>query len=157
MKIKHIVKPNQDICPKNYTDLAQNCTRSINLVTPLIKTRQGLEIKKTVSMKHDGNFEINIFEKFPEEKETLLMTYKIKDIQESLFALISDKITTKPKIDLKFKQNKRGFISLKVITIIYLNKTNRLISPTLKYYTLLSIKDQMVLLNIYIIIIKIAQ
>ena len=117
MKFEHYISKNQTLCPHNYTDLAENCTRKLNRSAVLLKARGGIDFSKTISFKHDGNFDIYIYQRFPGEPikdGKLIMVFKISDIQESLYALINDNIKTKPTIDLKFKINRKGFLSLTV-------------------------------------------
>ena len=120
IKLKHIEHENttQEICADDFDGLAEHCNRKLNKAAPLFKIRHGLDISKTVSMKHDGNFDIFVYERFPGEEENLLMTYKIRGIQESLAALRADNITSKPKVNLKFKLNKRGSVGLTVKLIL---------------------------------------
>jgi len=121
MKLRNVESKGQAYCEKEFKGIAENCTRKISFTAPLFKARSGIDISKSITLNHDGNFDILIYQRFPEDKEneTHILTFKVRDIQESLYALRHDNITTKPKINLKFHLDKCGFVSLKVIIFVF--------------------------------------
>jgi len=115
IRLKNNEDENRPLCSDDFDGLAEHCIRKLNKAATLFKVRHGLDISKTVSMKHDGNFDVFVYQRFPGEEEKLLITYKITDIRESLSSLLKDGINYKPKVNLRFKLNRRGSVSLTVI------------------------------------------
>lgn len=105
---------NQQLCEENKEDLAIDCVRKLSKNTTLYNVRQGLNSGKTVGLKHDGDIIANIYEKFEDsQEEKLIMRYSITGIQPVLQEMSNEGITTNPKINLRFKQDGSGLISLK--------------------------------------------
>jgi hypoxia up-regulated 1 len=126
LKNLHVNNPEAPlpVCP----DLSQNNTNSTNPVvsdepcfrkldknTTLYKIRHGgSELSRTVSFRYDNDIIAEVFERFENENvEKLLMTYKIQGMQEVVSNMKKDNIPGLPKLNLKFKLDSRGILSLK--------------------------------------------
>ena len=101
----------QKLCADDLEDLALDCMRKLNKSASLYKVRHLYETAKTVSMRHDGDFEVYVYERFPGEETKLLLKYDIADVQASLPTLVKDGINDKPKVHLRFNLNRKGLIS----------------------------------------------
>ena len=116
MIIKLQNSPHNETFPicSDEVDFAHECVRKLNKTASLYRVRHGYDISKTVSLKHDGDFDISVYQKFPEEEMKLLVNYKITDLYASLDFMKKEQITDKPKVNLRFVLNKRGMLSFKV-------------------------------------------
>jgi len=116
MIIKLQNSPHNETFPicSDEVDFAHECVRKLNKTASLYRVRHGYDISKTVSLKHDGDFDISVYQKFPEEEMKLLVNYKITDLYASLDFMKNEQITDKPKVNLRFVLNKRGMLSFKV-------------------------------------------
>lgn len=104
-----------NICEDNHEGLASDCTRKLSRNTTLFKQLQGVDKARTVSFKHDSDFYVNIYEKFEDSDEKLLMTYNITGFNKTIESMLNQNITTQPKVHLRFKLNAQGSIKLTVI------------------------------------------
>ncbi len=123
LKLRNDQNSTQSLCADDHEDLAMDCMRRLNKSASLYKVRHTLETAKTVTMRHDGNFEVFLYERFPGEEAKLLTKYELMDVQDSLQALKDDGVNDKPKVHLRFKLNKKGLVSLAVLYfLIYLHR-----------------------------------
>lgn len=117
IKLVHYLKENETLCPEIQEDLALNCTRTLNKETILYKIRHGFDIARTVSFKHESDFDILVYEKFEQsEKENHVFTLRISGVNKVFQDAVGKRI--KPnnhKIHLRFKLDKNGFLDLNVI------------------------------------------
>jgi hypoxia up-regulated 1 len=114
IKLKHN-ETEENICPENQTELALNCTRKLEKNATVYKVRSGLDLGRTVSLKHDGDFSVEVFQKFEDsDEEALLATYQVTEIAKILKEMTNENISTPPKINLRFKTDAKGLITLKV-------------------------------------------
>jgi hypoxia up-regulated 1 len=117
LRLNHLIdEENKDfkLCGDSIEDFAFDCIRHLNKNTTIYNIRQGLDLGRVVSFKHDGNILATIFEKFEDsDEETLLATYKITGLPNILTEMKNENITTLPKIHLRFKQDSNGILTLK--------------------------------------------
>jgi molecular chaperone DnaK (HSP70) len=105
---------NQSECDETNEDLAVDCVRKLQKNTTLYKLRQDLNLARTVSFKHDGDVVASIYEKFEDStEEKLIVRYKILGIQQILKEMVNENVTSNPKINLRFKQDGSGVVTLK--------------------------------------------
>lgn len=115
LKLKNInATENQTICSETQEDLAFDCIRPLNKSALLYKIRHGYDIVKTVSLRHDGDFEVYSYDRFPGEEARLLTRYDVTGVQDSLQTLKENNISDKPKVHLRFKLGRNGLLSLAV-------------------------------------------
>lgn len=104
----------QPLCDEGKEDFAVDCVRKLQKSKLLYNIRQGLNVAKTVGFKHDGDIVASIYEKFEDNsEEKLVMRYTITGVQPILKQMLNDNVLTNPKINLRFKQDGSGLISLK--------------------------------------------
>ena len=115
LKIQHTLNDTEPICEDDFEDLAIECTRKLNKSALLYRVRHGYDTFKTVSLKHDGDFDVLVYEKFPGEEAKLIVRHEIIGVKDVLKTLRNDGITDKPKVHLKFHLNRKGLVSLSVI------------------------------------------
>ena len=128
IRIKHYEKANKTLCQNeinntnNFSDyeIAGDCVRKINKSTTIFNVQQGFDRIKPITLRFDGDFDIEVYQKFYNSKiEDHIMTYRISDVDLSVRGMINEKvINAPPKITLKFSLDKKGLIDLKA-TINY--------------------------------------
>jgi len=114
IKLKHRENNTQSLCDDDFEDLAIDCVRKLNKSASLYRVRHPYETAKTVSMRHDGDFDVFVYERFPGEEARLLLKFEVSDVQESLSKIKEEGISDKPKVNLRFNLNRKGLISLAV-------------------------------------------
>jgi hypoxia up-regulated 1 len=125
IKLSHIQNETETLCADNTTTLADNCVRKLDKTTILYKLRYGLDLARTVSFKHDSDLKVELFEKFEDSEEKLVATYKLTGMDKMRSKLKNEKLDIMPKVNLRFKQDGKGIISLKADSsyeqVLYLN------------------------------------
>jgi hypoxia up-regulated 1 len=112
LRLNHIQNENDVLCGENVTEIAENCVRKLQKNTTLYKVRYGLDLARTVSFKHDGDLTVQLLEKFDDSEEKLLVTYFITGMTGVKNNLKQDNVNVLPKVNLRFKQDYKGLISL---------------------------------------------
>lgn len=113
IKLSHIQNETEILCSDNSTTLSDNCVRKLDKTTTLYKLRYGLDLARTVSFKHDSDIKVELFEKFENSDENLIATYKLTGMDKMRSKLKSENMDILPKVNLRFKQDGKGIISLK--------------------------------------------
>ena len=124
IKIRNYEIVNKTLCEReinltnNFSDyeIAEDCIRKINKNATLFRAHQNFDVIKPVALRHDGDFDIEVYQKFyNSDSEDHIMTYRISDVSNTVKGMINEKVTNAPpKITLKFHLNKQGLLDLKV-------------------------------------------
>ena len=105
---------NQPECEENKEDFAVDCVRKLQKTRTLFNIRTDLNKARTVGFKHDGDIVASLYEKFEDStEEKFLVKYKITGIQNILNEMKNENVTSNPKINLRFKQDSSGLVTLK--------------------------------------------
>ena len=91
--------------------------RNLKKETTIFKVRNGLDISRLVTFKHDSDFDVDVYEKLDNsENDSLILKYKVSRINSSIQkALTKENVTPQnSKINLKFKLDRNGLLDLKV-------------------------------------------
>jgi hypoxia up-regulated 1 len=119
--------PNATVC-KNDADAENSddqkgtpdCHQKLDKNTTIYKIRQGLDVARTVGFKFDQDFIVELVQKFDDMEEIKIFTYTVNEVAKVLELMRNDKVfensngTVTPKINLRFKQDFKGQVSLKV-------------------------------------------
>jgi hypoxia up-regulated 1 len=93
-----------------------DCHKKLEKNTTIYKVRQGLDVARTVGFRHDSDFIVELVQKFEDQEEIKIFTYTIEGVPSVLEKMRNENLndTVLPKINLRFKQDFKGQISLKV-------------------------------------------
>ena len=121
------IKNEAQICTEDIGDsFAEDCVRDINKNTTIYKIRHGYDVSRSVSFKHDSNLLLIISQKMEGyDNEEEVIRYKVTGFKEAINEFKSNNITNIPKINLRFKLNESGLLSM----------TGDIIYESILYYT----------------------
>ncbi len=128
IKLKNI--PGVEICdPNDLNEVNEkNCHNKLEKNTTLYKLRTGLDVARTVGFRFDNDLIVELSEKFEEGEEIKILTYKVTGVNKALDSMKADGLFDNinnndnngnntspvlPKVNLRFKQDFKGQISLK--------------------------------------------
>ena len=117
VRLSTTLKNFSKFCDHDYQGYAVDCMRNLKKETTIFKVRNGLDISRLVTFKHDSDFDVDVYEKLDNsENDSLILKYKVSRINSSIQkALTKENVTPQnSKINLKFKLDRNGLLDLKV-------------------------------------------